>query len=158
MSKKNSNFACKILNIVFMKKYFLAIALFGIVALLSSCEPKLEPTVESIVGHWVESYKDYPNFMQDGSIEYTFDTNRNVSIFVYDALSGKDTTIIKSYDIGEMGPNVLTFNIVMSDFSGENWTIIKLTKNEMDWQRMGTTFSPGSVGGDFRHLVRVQHE
>ncbi len=139
-----------------MKKYFLAIALLGIVALLSSCEPKLEPSVESIVGHWVESYKDYPYFMQDGSIEYTFDTNRRVSIFVYDALSGKDTTIIKSYDIGEMGPNVLTFNMEMSDFSGENWTIIKLTKNEMDWQRMGTTFSPGTVGGDFRHLVRVQ--
>lgn len=156
MSKKNSNFACKILNIVFMKKYFLAIALLGIVALLSSCEPKLEPTKQNIVGHWVESYKDYPNFMQDGSIEYTFDTNRNVSIFVYDALSGKDTTIIKSYDIGEMGPNILTFNMEMSDFSGENWTIIKLTKNEMDWQRMGSTFSPGTVGGDFRHLVRVQ--
>lgn len=141
-----------------MKKNLFITLLFSIVALLSSCDPKLEPTNQNIVGHWVESYKDYPNFMQDGSIEYTFTPNGQVTKFVYDALSGKDTTITMSYVVGEIETNLLTFNWQMSDFSREHWTIVRLTKNEMDWQRMGTTFSPGTVGGDFRHLVRVQHE
>lgn len=154
-----------ILNLNFrinMKKNLFITLLFSIVALLSSCEPKLEPTVENIVGHWVESYKDYPNFMQDGSIEYTFNSNGKVTKFIYDALSGRDTTIMMTYaitDLESVGTtlhNVLIFNPQMSDYSGEDWTIVKLTKNEMEWQRVGTTFSPGSVGGDFRHLVRVQ--
>ena len=42
----------------------------------------------------------------------------------------------------------------MSDFSGEDFKIVKLTKNEMEWQRLGTTFQKGTVGSDFKHFRR----
>lgn len=50
--------------------------------------------------------------------------------------------------------DVMTFNPQMSDYSGESFNIVKLTKNEMEWQRLGTTFQKGTVGSDFKHLIR----
>ena len=49
---------------------------------------------------------------------------------------------------------MVSFDPQMSDFSGEDFKIVKLTKNEMEWQRLGTTFQKGTVGSDFKHFVR----
>lgn len=137
-----------------MKKFFLfTIVLFSVMCAASCRSEEVTLDEQYLIGTWTETYEDYPNYMSEGSIEYTFTPAHIVQIHVYDVFAG-DTTYTKHYDLGLFGDNSLCFNAVMSDYSGEGYIITKHTKNEMEWQRMGTEFMPGTVGGDFRHLRR----
>lgn len=124
---------------------------------MTSCDKdELEISKENVLGQWVEDYSDYPYFAPDGYLTYTFRADGIVDIHVYDVFAG-DTDVHGSYtvavDHGE-GRDVLCINPHISDFSSESYKIVKLTKNEMDWQRVGTTFQKGTVGSDFKHLIR----
>lgn len=137
-----------------MKQFFLFTITILSVLSVASCRPEEVSLDEQyLIGTWIETYEDYPDFMSDGYIEYTFTPDRKVLIHVYDVFAG-DTTYTKFYDLGLFGDNTLVFNAVMSDYSGEDYIITKHKKNEMEWQRMGTEFKPGTVGSDFRHLRR----
>ena len=119
---------------------------------LSSCE-KID--VNKLEGTWTEQY-DPMLFAMDGSVTYTFDGNNGYHLHVYDALSGESRDYSGHYAIDLIDKGTITLNPEMSDFSNVCYTIIKLTSNEMDWQRQGTTYSQGTWGHDYRHFVRTR--
>lgn len=134
----------------------IALALFT----FTSCDKdELEISKENVLGQWEEDYSDYPYYAPEGGVTYTFNSNGTVDVHYYDVFAG-DHDVQKTYHIGAMvttsgdEKDVLIFNHFMSDLSGENFKIVKLTKNEMEWQRLGTTFQKGTVGSDFKHLIR----
>ena len=130
-----------------MKKILFAIALM--LPLLTGCS-KLEINQDNIIGTWVDDYSDHPYYAPEGGATYTFRADGKVDIHFYDVFAG-EKDVRKSYLI-ENGE--LHLNPQMSDLSGDVFKIIKLTKEEMEWQRKGTTFSKGTVGSDFQHFVR----
>lgn len=129
---------------------------------MTSCDKdELEISKENVLGQWVEDYSDYPYFAPDGYLTYTFNADGTVDIHVYDVFAGESdmhSTYIVAEDYGDGKDDVLCINPHISDFSSESYKIVKLTKNEMDWQRVGTTFQKGTVGSDFKHLVRRKLE
>ncbi len=120
-----------------------------VASVFSSCN-KLEINEGNILGTWYEDYSDYPYYAPDGGVICTFRADGKVDIHFYDVFAG-DSDVRKTYLISN---NELWLNPEMSDFSGEQYRIVKLTKAEMEWQRVGTTFSKGTVGSDFKHFVR----
>lgn len=138
-----------------MKKMSLLIA--AILA-FAGCS-KLEVNEANILGTWVDDYSAYPYYAPEGGETYTFHPNNTVDIHYYDVFAGEHD-VQKTYCVGPLvtfsgeEKDVLSFDPQMSDFSGENFKIVKLTKNEMEWQRLGTTFQKGTVGSDFKHFVR----
>ena len=138
-----------------MKKISLLIA--AILA-FSGCS-KLEVNEVNILGTWVDDYSAYPYYAPEGGETYTFKADGKVDIHFYDAFAGEHD-VQRTYTVGALGTpagmenDVLSFDPYMPDFSGESFKIVKLTKNEMEWQRLGTTFQKGTVGSDFKHFVR----
>lgn len=138
-----------------MKKISLLIA--AILA-FSGCS-KLEVNEVNILGTWVDDYSAYPYYAPEGGETYTFKADGKVDIHFYDVFAGEHD-VQRIYVVGDMGTtsgienDVLSFDSYMSDFSGESFKIVKLTKDEMEWQRLGTTFQKGTVGSDFKHFVR----
>ncbi len=49
---------------------------------------------------------------------------------------------------------IITINPDDSDDSNVSYVIVKLTSSEMAWQKVGTTYSEGTWGSDYRHFVR----
>ena len=49
----------------------------------------------------------------------------------------------------------ITLNPIMSDDSNVKYTIVKLNSKEMEWQKVGTTYSQNQWGNEYRHFVRV---
>ena len=49
---------------------------------------------------------------------------------------------------------IITLNPDDSDDSNVSYVIVKLTSSEMAWQKVGTTYSEGTWGSDYRHFVR----
>ena len=126
-----------------------------LVAGLSSCETI---NMNGLEGTWAEQY-DPTVFAMDGSVTFTFDGNGKYQLHTYDALSGKTEDhsggyLLDAEYIGEK--NTITFNPYMSDFTNVTYKIVKLTSNEMAWQKIGTAPNPGSWGSDYRHFVRVR--
>ena len=110
---------------------------------------------ENIEGTWSEQY-DPTVFAMDGSVTFTFDGNNHYQLHIYDALSGGSYDQSGTYALDLIDKNTITLNPIMSDFSGADYKIVKLTSDEMAWQRVGTTYSPGTWGSDYRHFVRVK--
>ena len=54
------------------------------------------------------------------------------------------------------GDVTITLNQENSDDSNATYVIVKLTSDEMAWQKVGTTYSEGTWGSDYRHFVRVK--
>ena len=120
---------------------------------------KLEVNQANILGTWVDDYSAYPYYAPEGDETYTFNADGTVDIHYYDVFAG-DHDVQKTYTVWSLETpsgienDVLSFNPQMSDLSGDNFKIVKLTKTEMEWQRLGTTFQKGTVGSDFKHFVR----
>lgn len=120
---------------------------------------KLDVNEVNILGTWVDDYSAYPYYAPEGSETYTFNANGTVDIHFYDVFAG-DHDVKRTFTVGTVvsssgeEKDMLTFNPHMSDYSGESFRIVKLTKKEMEWQRLGTTFQKGTVGSDFKHFVR----
>lgn len=138
-----------------MKKISLLIA-----AILSfaGCS-KLEVNEANILGTWVDDYSAYPYYAPEGGETYTFNADGTVDVHYYDVFAG-DHDVQRTYSVGTiettsgMENDILLLDPHMSDYSGEGFKIVKLTKNEMEWQRLGTTFQKGTVGSDFKHFRR----
>lgn len=136
---------------------------------LAGCS-KFEIYEANISGTWSESY-DASKFAFDGILRYTFDGADTYTLYTsnlytsnsygnsqhtttgYYALSSKGT-----YGQKLTGDNsiTITLNPEKSDDSNVTYVIVKLTSNEMAWQKVGTTYSEGSWGSDYRHFVRVK--
>ena len=123
------------------------------VAVVGACNKPVNQ--ENIEGTWSEQY-DPTVFAMDGSVTFTFDGNNHYQLHIYDALSGESYDRSGTYAIDLIDKNTITLNPIMSDFSGADYKIVKLTSTEMAWQKAGTTYSPGTWGSDYRHFVRVE--
>ena len=121
-----------------------------LVAGLSGCK-KID--MNKLEGTWSEQY-DPMVFAMDGSVEYTFDGSHHYQMHVYDVLSGESRDYSGTYAIDLIDKGTITINPSMSDFSNVTYKLVKLTSNEMEWQREGTTYSVGGWGGDYRHFVK----
>ena len=133
-----------------MKKLKTLICAALLVAGLSGCK-KID--VNKLEGTWSEQY-DPKVFAMDGFVEYTFDGSNHYQMHVYDALSGESRDYSGTYAIDLFSKGTITINPIMSDFSNVTYRLVKLTSDEMEWQREGTTYSVGGWGVDYRHLVK----
>ena len=88
-------------------KRILAI-LAGIVCLVA-CEKPIDTSM--IIGTWSECYDD-PNFIMDGTVEYTFNDDGTYQVYAYDALSGNEVTRTHEYTLDG---NVITLNTATTD-------------------------------------------
>ena len=129
-------------------KAIICAALLG--AVLGSCE-KID--VNKLEGTWSEQY-DPAVFAMDGSVTFTFDGNNGYQLRIYDALSGESHDYSGHYAIDLIDKGTITINPAMSDDSNVTYKLVKLTSKEMEWQKEGTTYSPGTWGSDYRHFVR----
>ena len=104
-----------------------------------------------IIGTWSECYDD-PNFIMDGTVEYTFNEDGTYQVYSYDALSGNEVTRTHEYIIKD---GVITLNTAATDSANSiSYTITELDDKEMSWQKVGTTYTPGSNGSDYKHFKR----
>ena len=54
-----------------------------------------------------------------------------------------------------MDGNVITLKTAATDSAhSPSYTITELDDNEMSWQKVGTTYTPGSNGSDYKHFKR----
>ena len=118
-----------------------------LVAGLFGCE-KID--VNKLEGTWSEQYDP---FAMDASVTYTFDGNGNYQKHVY-VLGCESQHYTGTYAIYLIDKGTITINPEMSDFSNVTYKLVKLTSNEMEWQKEGTTYSVGTWGSDYRHFVR----
>jgi len=129
--------------------------LLVIISMFLSCS-KVDINEQNILGTWNDDYSDYPYYMNEGYSSYSFGPDGKVSIHIYDVFAG-DSYMIKSYILDYDGQK----NVIVLFDQDENpsdtfhqYRITKLTKKEMEWQKVGTTFTPGTVGSEFKHFLR----
>ena len=116
---------------------------------LCGCEKPIDTSM--IIGTWSECYDD-PNFIMDGTVEYTFNEDGTYQVYSYDALSGNEVTRTHEYIIKD---GVITLNTAAIDSANStSYTITELDDKEMSWQMVGTTYTPGSNGSDYKHFKR----
>ena len=122
---------------------------------LCGCE---KININRLEGTWAEQY-DPAVFAMDGSLKISFDGNGRYQIHTYDALSGESKDLSGGYILNDecfQEKNTITFNPYMSDFTNVTYIIVKLTSDEMAWQKIGTAPNPGSWASDYRHFVRIK--
>ena len=116
---------------------------------LCGCEKPIDTSM--IIGTWSECYDD-PNFIMDGTVEYTFNEDGTYLVYSYDALSGNEVTRTHEYIIKD---GVITLNTAATDSANSiSYTITVLEDKEMSWQKVGTTYTPGSNGSNYKHFKR----
>lgn len=120
---------------------------------LTACNPVALNLEERIVGTWVECYDD-PRFVMDGFVMYNIGEKGDLTVVGYDALTSHSFENSMRYALNLFGQGQITLNPHMSDLSGVTYEIVKLTRNEMAWQKEGTTFSRGTQGSDYKHFRR----
>ena len=119
------------------------------IACLVACEKPVDTSL--IVGTWNECYDD-PDFIMDGTVEYIFKADGTYQVYAYDALSGSEVTKTHEYTLDG---NVITLNTAATDSADSpSYTITELDDKEMSWQKVGTTYTPGSNGSDYKHFKR----
>ena len=100
-----------------------------------------------IVGTWYESYDIYPDFETDSGSTYTFNED--------------GTCLIEVYDV-EAGHSSYTYNYTISDgvittttpYGSTSYKIVRLDKSIMEWQKVGTEFSEGTLITDYKRFKR----
>lgn len=116
---------------------------------LCGCEKPIDTSM--IIGTWSECYDD-PNFIMDGTVEYTFNEDGTYQVYSYDALSGNEVTRTHEYIIKD---GVITLNTAATDSANSiSYIITELDDKDMSWQKVGTTYTPGSNGSDYKHFKR----
>lgn len=130
-------------------RFILGVAL--LVAGLSGCEKQVD--MSKLEGCWCEQY-DSAIFASDSDAEYTFDRNNHYHLHVYNILMGDSQDYNGTY-ILNVEEGTINLNPIMSDFSNVAYTIVKLNSKEMEWQKVGTTYSQNQWGNEYRHFVRV---
>ena len=118
---------------------------------LVSCSKMV--TMESIVGSWTEQY-DPSVFAMDGSAEFYFGVGNEYRYTTYDALFGE--TGISNGQFALEGNNIVLYPEASIEGGSITCKVVKLTADEMEWQKEGTKYSKGTWGSDYRHFVRVR--
>ena len=125
------------------------LTILAAMACLVACEKPIDTSM--IIGTWNECYDD-PNFIMDGTVEYTFNDDGTYQVYAYDALSGNEVTRTYEYTLDG---DVITLNTAATDSAhSPSYTITELDDNEMSWQKVGTTYTPGSNGSDYKNFKR----
>ena len=132
-----------------MKKIFLLLT--TAIMLLSSCSKDEDINVTNLVGTRDECY-DNPHFIMDGTVEYTFYENGTYQVYSYDALSHMEYTRTNTYILQN---DLLILNTEHSE-NELRYHIVEFKKNEMAWQRVGTKYSEGTLGSDYKHFKRKE--
>ena len=99
-------------------------------------------------GYWGECY-DNPNFSMDSSVKYKFELDGTYTLKVNHALV--DTTVIYTHSY-QLQNNVLTLQTDSPVAEQHSYNIILLNEKEMAWQRVGTSYSEGTLSGDYKHF------
>ena len=142
-----------------MKK--ISLIIIAILA-LTGCT-KNEVYEANILGTWGECY-DASKYAFDGVLRYTFDGGNTYTLYTSNPDGSSQNTITGNYVLASKGNYVqkftgdvtITISPEESDDSNATYVIVKLTSDEMEWQRVGTTYSEGTWGSDYRHFVRVK--
>ena len=100
-----------------------------------------------IVGSWYESYEIYPSLAWNGGATYTFNEDESYLLEVYDV---------------EAGHSSYTYNYTISDgvittttpYGSTSYKIVRLDKSIMEWQKVGTEFSEGTLITDYKRFKR----
>lgn len=100
-----------------------------------------------IIGSWYENYDIYPYFTSDTGSTYTFNEDGSY--------------LLKTYDFDE-GQSSCTYNYTISDGvittitpdGSTSYNIVRLDKNLMEWQKVGTEFSEGTLHSDYRRFKK----
>ena len=142
-----------------MKKISLLITA---ILVLVGCS-KLEIYEANLPGTWSESY-DASKFAFDGILRYTFDGGDTYMLYTSNPDGSSQNTTTGKYTLESEGKYIqkmtgddsiiITLNPDDSDDSNVSYVIVKLTSSEKAWQKVGTTYSEGTWGSDYRHFVR----
>lgn len=101
-----------------------------------------------IVGKWTETYENYPDFIMDAAVYHSFKDNGAYGMDVYDSEGG----VLKKEQQYIYSEGVITVHTFAGD---DKYVITYLTDNEMEWQKIGTAFSEGTIGTNYKHFVRT---
>ena len=130
-----------------MKSVFTLLAATALLATSCSKDEVIED-VQLTVGYWSECY-DNPNFSMDSSVKYKFELDGTYTLKVNHALV--DTTVIYTHNY-QLQNNVLTLQTDSPVAEQHSYNIILLNEKEMAWQRVGTSYSEGTLSGDYKHF------
>ena len=131
-----------------MKKVFALLAATALLATSCSKDEVIEVS-QLTEGYWGECY-DNPNFSMDSSVKYKFEPNGTYTLKVNHALV--DTTVIYTHSY-RLQNNVLTLQTDSPVAEQHSYNIILLNEKEMAWQRVGTSYSEGTLSSDYKHFM-----
>lgn len=138
-----------------MKKLFVTLlCLMGMI--MVSCSNETDVNISNLQGKWSECYDD-PNFCFDSSVIYDFKGDEEGGSYTIISSSpldptGKEYVTTGMYIIWD---GTINLDALSSEWGTPRYRIIKLSNSEMEWQMEGTTFSPGTMGSDYKHFVRI---
>ena len=92
-------------------------------------------------------------FSMDGSSVITFSADGAALWHYYDIFSGGTWNLDYRYTFEK---NLLTISST-EDYGNDDagtYEVVFLSKDEMAWQRVGTTYSKGSWSSDYKHFLR----
>ena len=132
---------------VTMKQWILVLA--GILA-LAACTKQEPVDAEALTGTWSEVY-DPTVLAFEASSEYTFkaDGTAHRRIRDYEVNASHEIDLLWRLERNEL---TLTF----SNGHEDHYTVTLSGRDEMSWQRVGTTYSKGTWGIDWIHLLRSE--
>ena len=133
-----------------MKSVFTLLAATALLATSCSKDEVIEVS-QLTEGYWGECY-DNPNFSMDSSVKYKFELDGTYTLKVNHALV--DTTVIYTHNYYQLQNNVLTLQTDSPVAEQYSYNIILLNEKEMAWQRVGTSYSEGTLSGDYKHFNR----
>ena len=120
--------------------------------LLTSCAKDDVIEVSQLtIGQWSESY-DNPNFVMDSKVDYAFKTDRTYTIECRHALVDTSETYTRHYLLQD---NVLTLGTELPQAEQHSYNIVLMNEKEMAWQRVGTSYSEGTLSGDYKHFNHI---
>lgn len=134
---------------IMMKFFKRVICAVLLVAGLCAC---IKLDVGKLEGSWTEQY-DPSVLAMDSFAFYTFDGSNGYQLHVYHALGGGSQDFSGHYDLDRKNKTI-TINSTISGEGDVTYKIVKLTSEEMAWQKVGTTYSVNGWGTDYRHFVR----
>ena len=130
-----------------MKSVFTLLAVTALFTTSCSKDEGIEVS-QLTEGYWGECY-DNPNFSMDSSVKYKFELDGTYTLKVNHALV--DTIVIYTHSY-RLQNNVLTLQTDSPVAEQHSYNIILLNEKEMAWQRVGTSYSEGTLSGDYKHF------
>ena len=121
-------------------------------------DPLYIPAEGKLVGRWSEEYTD-SEANSDKHIIYNFEGSEfsgTLTIITYTPSDPDGKEHIENGIYGVDGKKLTL--LVGKEGTPLTYCIEKLTSHEMEWQKNGTTFSPETVGMDYKHFYKVINE